>query len=184
MNTNFDISENAVLQGAGRRLFPLRYDLMSLFLFIVAFMIALGCIVYFGFFNGFIIGSLCSITLLLALRRWKTCIVFCIVAFLIGCFVFLRDVWDISNGGAYAKSYNHRMEQLALDAKLIGREEYLVEEALGRPSMIYSGWNATDAATGEPAKSADFVTTYKYSPYMMFQLHQTFEVHCSGGKVR
>jgi hypothetical protein len=75
------------------------------------------------------------------------------------------------------------MQQLAADGDLIGAEESRVEQLLGPATLVLRGWSKTNTKSGEPTHDAVYNTTYKYSPYPLLPLFDTFEVHCRNGKV-
>ena len=67
----------------------------------------------------------------------------CYIAALV--LLFSVVVIDVTAHGPYVRWYNQRLEKKAIDARLIGSDERLIETTLGPASFVYSYWGSYDA---------------------------------------
>jgi hypothetical protein len=102
-----------------------------------------------------------------------------VIAFPIGAIITIQNA---NPTNPYVRGFNEPLEQLAIDAKLVGSSEGRVEAVLGPATSSYSGWNAIVTSTGKPAPNALYGTTYNYAPFPALPCSQ-FQVHCRDGKV-
>ena len=84
--------------------------------------------------------------------------------------------------GPYTTWFNQHLQRKAIEAGLVGAPEKRVRAVLGAPDNVRQFWEVIEAS-GQPARGAQFITTYEYYPYPVLPISK-FQVHCAGGVVR
>jgi hypothetical protein len=145
-----------------------RYSLRTVFLLMAAVAIPLGLSIAWDAVMGLWVCMAAAIVLFAVTRKRSfglAALLYFTGLALVVAFVF----WDVGAHGPYVRSYNERLQAMAIEADLVGSSEERVQDVLGAATAIWS-----DSSYG---------TTYNYAPYPGFP-YAKFQVHCEDGVVQ